>query len=444
MPERKRFAANWVDFLWVVFLVALALLPPVNEIHKQLILLAIIIVQLLEGRLIAWQPTGGRIYSVLLKIALSTILLFHTGGETAINSSYYPIYYLPVITAALEFGTIATLLRSSLASAAYCSLLIPAHIEQYELTPEALTLLSVRIIFLFLAGVLVNRFAVENRRQVQKYQALSATLEETNRQLQLAEAEARRAERLAALGQLSAGLAHEIRNPLGVIKGSAEMLAQKLKTAQPLSAELAGYISSEVNRLNGLVARFLDFARPQHVELRPVQIPQIIDRALETVQHQSPNAHVRIERDYARDAPEIMADRQLCEPIFVNLILNAFQAMAETPAGHERVLRLSAAPESVDGVPGVRVLVEDTGPGVPPEFREQIFNPFFTSKKDGVGLGLAIVAKFVDDHRGSIRLDPHSGPGARFRVFLPANPASLKQPAAVCAAREALPSSVRD
>jgi two-component system, NtrC family, sensor histidine kinase HydH len=417
MSDRKRFSAKWVDFVWVLFLVGLAVLPPIDEIHKQLIIFAILVLQLLEGRLIAWLPTRGRVYSMLLKILLSTLLLLHTGGM-AINSPYYPIFYLPVITAALEFGPIATLLWTALASAAYCSLLFPA-LTEYELTPEAVTLLSLRIIFLFLAGVLVNRFAVENRRQVQKYQALSETLEETNRQLRRAEADARRAERLAALGQLSAGLAHEIRNPLGVIKGSAEMLTQKLQTAQPIAAELAGYISSEVNRLNALVARFLDFARPQPVDLQRVDVTQLIDRSLESVQAQLPEAHIKVERNYAPGLPKILADPQLCDRIFVNLILNAFQAMA---AQREGILRLSAVPESANGTPGVGIVVEDNGPGVSPEIRENIFNPFFTSKKDGVGLGLAIVAKFVDDHRGSIRLESNPGHGARFHVFLPADP----------------------
>ena len=120
--------------------------------------------------------------------------------------------------------------------------------------------------------MVVNRFVVENRRQTKLYQTLAETLAETNRRLEQAQEEARRSERLAALGQMSAGLAHEIRNPLGVIKGSAEMLHQKLGESNPLASELAGYISSETNRLSALVTRFLDFARPLHAELVPQEI----------------------------------------------------------------------------------------------------------------------------------------------------------------------------
>jgi signal transduction histidine kinase len=136
---------------------------------------------------------------------------------------------------------------------------------------------------------------------------------------------------------------------------------------------------------------------------------------------------VKIERQYAPGLPEIQADRQLCEQVFVNLITNALQAMEEQPGSLNGtpdgtlngMLRLSIAPEVSNGGPGVCVTVEDSGPGVPPELREQIFNPFFTSKKDGVGLGLSIVAKIVDDHRGTIRLDNDTTKGARFRVFFP-------------------------
>jgi len=422
MPDRERIAIrdlhlNWIDLIWLVFLGGLALLPPLDEIHKQLILFAILVVQLLEGWVVARLPARGPAYSVLVKILLATLLLDHT-GEIGINSSYFPIYFLPVVSAAIYFGTLGALVWTTISSLAYLSLLFPA-LQEVDVTPEGKGILAIRVLFFYIAAILVNRFAVENRRQVQRLQDLSGKLEETNRQLRRAEAGARRAERLAALGQLSAGLAHEIRNPLGVIKGSADMLNRKVAGSEPLVAELAGYISSEVNRLNALVVRFLDFARPSNLELRPERISEIVDRAAEAASASIPNSGVKIERQYAPNLPEIPADPQLCEQVFVNLITNAMQAMLAQEDSSEKTLRLSIGPESSHGESGVCVIVEDTGPGVPPESREQIFNPFFTSKKDGVGLGLSIVAKIVDDHRGSIRLENNTPHGARFHVFFP-------------------------
>jgi len=225
---------SWIDLIWLVFLGGLAFLPPVDEYHKQLILLAIFVVQLLEGWLIARLPKRGPAYSVLIKILLGTLLLDHT-GDFGINSTYYPIYFLPVVSAAIYFGTLGALAWTTVASLAYLSLLFPA-LEEVDVTPEGKGILAIRVLFFYVAAILVNRFAVENRRQVQRLEDLSEKLEETNRQLRAAEADARRAERLAALGQLSAGLAHEIRNPLGVIKGSADMLSRKVAASEPLVA----------------------------------------------------------------------------------------------------------------------------------------------------------------------------------------------------------------
>src|ERR1700730_5347907 len=154
MLDRERSAISWIDFLWLAFLVGLAVLPPIDEIHKQLTLLAIGVFQLLEGTLVVWQPRRGPIYSVIIKILLSTLLLAHT-GEIGINSSYCPVFYLPVVTAAIYFGPIATLAWTALASLAYCSLLFPA-LEEYELTTEGATELAIRILFFFIAAILVN------------------------------------------------------------------------------------------------------------------------------------------------------------------------------------------------------------------------------------------------------------------------------------------------
>src|ERR1700720_582294 len=180
MLDRERAAIGWIDLLWLVFLGGLALLPPRSEIHKQLILLAIVVFQLFEGWLISRLPKYGPAYSVLIKILLATLLLDHT-GEIGINSSYYPIFFLPVVSAAIYFGTLGALAWTTVASLAYLSLLQPAMLE-VDITPEGYGILAIRVLFFYVAAILVNRFAVENRRHVKRLEDLSKKLEETNPQ----------------------------------------------------------------------------------------------------------------------------------------------------------------------------------------------------------------------------------------------------------------------
>ncbi|MGA2337121.1 MAG: ATP-binding protein [Terriglobales bacterium] len=431
-PDSRRLSrldAAWLT-IWLLFLIGLAVLPPQLEWHKQLILLAIGIVQLLETKLISRFPKRGVFYVILLKILLATLLIDHT-GEVGINSSYYPIYYLPVVTAALYCGTWLTLLWTLFASAAYCSYLYPA-MQEYELTPEAFGYLALRILFFFLAAMVVNRFAQQSRHQTQLYRDLAERLAESNRRLEHAQAEARRSERLAALGQLSAGLAHEIRNPLGVIKGSAEMLTQKLQASDELARELAGYISTEVNRLSALVTEFLDFARPLHAQPHPADLTALLDRVLQIVAERFAGKQltgtqemrksvmgksVRVERHYASGLPLVPLDESLCEQAFLNLVQNAYEAMQDDP--HGGTLRVEVRPTTLNDCEGVELRLADTGPGVPNELLEEIFNPFVTTKKTGVGLGLSIVSKIVDGHHGSIHVENAPGGGAVFTLFFP-------------------------
>ncbi len=413
MNEEKHWGIDWLDVLWLLFLLGLALLPPLREPHKQFTLLAIGIVQLVESRLIARWPLYGRYGVVLVKILLATLLISHT-GELSINSSYYPIYYVPIVTAALHFGAWGTLLWTLLASAAYCSYLYPA-LQEYTLTAGGAAELAIRILFFFLAAMLVNRFTLENRRQTAKIQQVAEQLIRANRELERAQAEARRSERLAALGHLSAGLAHEIRNPLGVIKGSAEMLHQKLEESNPLASELAGYISSEVNRASALVTRFIDFARPLRTETRLQQVTALLDQALNSVAGQWQGGKVNVQRDYGTDLPLVPLDEKLCEQAFINLVQNAYEAMGIEGGS----LRVKVSTARSNGRNGVEVRLRDSGPGVQAEMRDQIFNPFVTTKKTGVGLGLAIVSKIVDEHHGTIRLENTDGNGAAFVIFFP-------------------------
>src|SRR6202795_1590519 len=169
--EQNRPVINWMDFLWLLLLAGLAVLPPVAEIHKQLTLLAIGVLQFSEGWLLSRVPRRGAGYISLLKIALATLLIDHT-GEVGINSSYYPIFYLPVVTAAEYFSPWGTLLWTALASAAYCSYLYPA-LQEYEIGQEGYSLLAIRILFFFLEAMVVNRFVVADRRQIVRCQQLA-------------------------------------------------------------------------------------------------------------------------------------------------------------------------------------------------------------------------------------------------------------------------------
>jgi signal transduction histidine kinase len=422
MNEEKHSGIKWMDVLWLTFLLGLAALPPVWERHKQLVLLAIGVVQLAEGRIVAKVRYGSSLV-VLIKIVLATLLINHT-GELGINSSYYPIYYVPIVTAAIHFGPWGTLLWTALASAAYCSYLYPA-LQEYMLTPMGAGELAIRIMFFFLAAIVVNRFTLENRRKTMQYRQVAEELTEANRQLERAQAEARRSERLAALGQLSAGLAHEIRNPLGVIKGSAETLNRKLENSNPLASELAGYISSEVNRASALVTRFLDFARPLRTETRPQRVTDLIDQALKSVADQWKGGPVVVDRQYQKDLLPVPLDENLCEQVFLNLAQNAYEAMGDRGG----TFRIEVSATRSNGRKGVQVRLKDTGPGVPAEMREQIFNPFVTTKKTGVGLGLSIVSKIVDEHHGTIRLENSDGKGACFVIFFPAEEEALQRTA---------------
>lgn len=417
MTDQIREKFRWLDILWLIFLGGLAVLPPLNEIHKQMILVGIGLFQIFEGRILQGLSSGRRNFlGVFIKVLLSSLLVWHTGG---IYSGYYPIYYLPVISAAMLYGGWGTILWTLASCAAYSSFLISA-LRFSRLTMGGAAELALRYLFFFLVAVVVNRFVSESRRQAARYRKLAETLSETNRQLEQAQADARRSERLAALGQLSAGLAHEIRNPLGVMRGSAEMLNERAKVSDPVTAELAGYILGEVQRLNNLVGRFLDFARPLQLKLEEVAIQPIIDRALASAEERWPDARVKVERKDAPNLRPLPLDPELVESVFTNLFLNAYEAM---PGGGK--LCIAVWPEESEGRRGVAVEVKDTGPGIAPEQREHIFNPFFTTKKTGLGLGLSIVSKIVDDHKGWIRLVSQPGEGACFRLFFPDHQSAL-------------------
>jgi signal transduction histidine kinase len=396
------------DAVWLLLFSALGLLSPERTWVELVLLGALAVVQVLEPKVSALGRPQRNAVLIAVKLLFGYLLIGYSGG---ITSSYYLILLVPVVSAATACGPAGTLLFTAAACGSYLSFLLFVDWERYVLPPDQARELSLRVVFLAVVAYLTYRLAEANRVEARKYQKATEELEAANRNLQVAEAAMRRSERLAALGQLSAGLAHELRNPLGTIRASAEMLRKSLPEEHGVARELAGFIATEVDRANSLVSRFLEFARPLELRLSEADLSEVIDRAVARVEQDALGRGITFHKNYSPDIPPFLFDAELVERVVYNLVLNAAQA---SPAGAAVTVKTRPADDSVE------IAVIDRGCGIEPQHLESIFNPFFTTKPDGVGLGLAIVSKIVDEHGGKIAVESEPGKGSAFRVYLPA------------------------
>ncbi len=395
------------DFVWALLfaglLITLRFLPPPlvpGDPPEILPLVGMGIAQILEPKIPALATTRGRVLWITVKVVLGFVVIAYTGG---IYSNYWGVLLLPVVSAATTLGGGVLLAFTVLASAAY--LIFSLWLQRWsEVTVEQL----LPVLFLAMIGNLAKNLANDLRIQSEKHRRTAEQLTEANTQIQKAQEAVARSDRLAALGQLSAGLAHELRNPLGTIKASSEMLNHNISRENEIVREVAGFIASEVDRANSLITRFLQFARPLQLQLDTADLTQTIDRAIALVERE--RSGIAIYRNYAPEIAPFPFDAQLLESVFYNLVLNAVQATA--PGGAVTVKTRAA-------VGTAEVAVIDRGVGIDPRHLDTIFNPFFTTKPEGVGLGLAIVSKIVDEHGGKITVESEPGKGSIFRVLLP-------------------------
>ncbi len=397
------------DLVWLLLIPALAVFGPDRTPEAISTLIGLAVFQALLPRIPWFQTHSGNIVGIAIKLVLCFLVIGFTDG---VASSYYLILLLPVMSAATTLGLAGAVLFSLLACATYLSFLWRLDWERQFIPEDQVRELALRVIFFPVVAYLTHQLAQSSRVESLRYQHVAEQLAIANQSLREAEAAARRSERLVALGQMSAGLAHELRNPLGTMKASAEMLAKNVTTGSDVAKELASYISTEVDRTNSLITRFLDFARPLTVQKEVNDLAAMIDRAVDQAERHTPPLDVSIYKNYSPDIPPFPFDAELMERVIYNLVVNAAQASPSKGAvtvktretGHE-----------------VEIAVIDRGSGIDPANRESIFNPFFTTKAAGVGLGLAIVSKIVDEHGGRIQVDSEKGEGSVFRVLLPMN-----------------------
>jgi len=226
-----------------------------------------------------------------------------------------------------------------------------------------------------------------------------------------------RLDRLASLGTLSASMAHEIKNALVAVKTFTELLLDSNR-----DAELAGTVQRELQRIESIVRQMLRFATPARPAFSPVRVHDVLEHSLRMVQRQIEGKLISLNRSFRATPDYINGDDHQLEQAFVNLLLNAVEAMGPNGSLHvtTEFIASPASPKAINS-PHVRVTISDTGVGVTPENMIHLFEPFFTTKHDGTGLGLPITQRIVKEHHGDISVHSEPNKGTTFNILLPAN-----------------------
>ncbi len=332
-------------------------------------------------------------------IAAATALHYLTPtAYTLWHDLFQRLYYLPIIYAAIFFGW-----RGGLAASACSALCYIPHILMWQHhRPDYALNQYPEIIVFFLVGTVTGVLADAGRKT-------SRQLAQANRDLRDSIEQIKRADRLSAIGQLSASLAHEIRNPLASIGGAAN-LVESPQTSDEMRRGALAIIHKEIQRLNRLLTNLLDFARPRPPEFQAVEPGRLMDAIIGLAGHSAQQKGITIRKDVPPAAPAFECDPEQMKQVILNLAINAVQAMT---APGEVVLSARRSDSSVV------ISVRDQGPGINDADLDKIFNPFFTTKEAGTGLGLSVVHQIVTQHGGVVKAERNPDRGMTFSLVLP-------------------------
>ena len=339
-----------------------------------------------------------------LIIVLITVLHFLTPLDQIVwHEIYQRLYYIPIIAAALLFG-----LRGGLAASLFTSLIYLPHIFlhwQHGHFDYSINQYAEVVIFNLVGGVmgaLGDRLKLARKRAERNAEERQTAYDE----LQKTFAQLLQAEKLSSLGELAAGIVHEVRNPLGAIRGAVEIMEDELSPDSP-RREFADLAKKEVERLDKLVGEFLRFARPATLSVKPNDLNEIIHSVAALVENQAAAQSVSIEKILQKNLPKISADDEQIKQVLLNLAINSLQAMKN---GGRLTFRTSENEEFCI------LEIEDTGGGIDAEILPKIFDPFFTTKEKGIGLGLSVAHKIITQHGGKLNVE-NSEEGAVFQIL---------------------------
>lgn len=310
-----------------------------------------------------------------------------------------PFYSVPVAIAALRYGWLAGL------AAAILSAILLFTISPAPPWPGGVA----EALSLGCLGLAVGWMGERERRQKRHYQGLAEQLSGVYEKVQANFEGMKRAERLSALGQLSAGLAHEIRNPLASISGSAAILRRN-ENLDAKQTKCIDIIASECQRLNGLLTNFLNFARPRPPRFQTVELEPVLDNVIALASHGVRGKTVHFHKNIESGLPLVQCDPEQLEQVLLNLMINAIEANPDGEA-----IELSA----VNDAKGIAIQVTDHGHGVALAHVDRLFDPFFTTKEHGTGLGLPVAHQIMSQMGGLLLARRNGGQGMTFSVIVP-------------------------
>jgi signal transduction histidine kinase len=315
------------------------------------------------------------------------------------------LYYIPILLAGLSTGWVGGLGIALLAGGAFMIGTPPIWtVNRVDVLDQCLEV-CVFCLVGGLSGILTDR----HRRQGGALLRTSNQLRQADQALEKNLERMKRAERIYALAQLSAGLAHEIRTPLASLEGAA-VLVQRETQSEERRREFLDIIQKESRRLNRLLTSFLEFARPRQLDLKMVEIGEILDSVIILIRNASDTSRPELQKRIQPDLPMLECDPEQLKQVLLNLVMNASQAM---PQGGTVSLKAQS-----DGT-SVNIDVHDQGGGIDEENLERIFDPFFTTKESGTGLGLSVAHQIVSQHGGMLTIVRNSPQGVTVRVSLP-------------------------
>lgn len=344
--------------------------------------------------------------TIVTLIALTAILHFLTPVDSVIfHQIYQRLYYIPIILASLWFGW-----RGGLGAAFLASLSYLPHIVlhwQHQNYDYALNQYA-EIALFFVIGAVTGWLGDQKRRESERAERINAELQTAYAELRQTVGQLLQAERLSSLAEIASGVVHEIRNPLGAIKGAVEILEDELAENSP-RREFALIAKQEVERIDKLVQEFFHFARVKEPQKSLANVNEIIHSVKILIENQAKAQSVKITENLDEHLPLISLDPEQIKQVLLNLAINSLQAM---PEGGELVFRTFQKNDQL------HIENEDTGSGIDEAIKAKIFDPFFTTKDKGLGFGLSVAHKIVAQHRGGLTAK-NSETGVRFSIELP-------------------------